>query len=364
LWVRADLDEPWEKRKRLVTTALESGADVILVKKEDLEVVKKLGAITLAAQEGGDITVLRISKPAETKEIMARSTKLRTRGEKVAILAEISGKELELAAVKAGAVADYLIISTKDWKVIPLENIIAELHGKGVKILAEVNDSEEAKTAAETLELGADGVVLNPSHEGPGEIKKTREVLEESIMKKLKLTPAKVTAIKPVGMGDRACVDTVSMMEVGEGMLVGSQAECLFLVHSESLKSQYVESRPFRVNAGPVHSYIMAPGGKTRYLSELGAGDEVLIVRADGATRNTIIGRVKIERRPLLLIEAKLEENSFRTIVQNAETINLVDKNGKPISVTKLKQGDEVLVHLEQTGRHFGVKVEETVVEK
>ena len=35
---------------------------------------------------------------------------------------------------------------------------------------------------------------------------------------------------------------------------------------------------------------------KTRYLSELQAGDDVMIVRSDGDTRHGVIGRVKIER--------------------------------------------------------------------
>ena len=38
----------------------------------------------------------------------------------------------------------------------------------------------------------------------------------------------------------------------GEGLLVGSFARALFLVHSECAESAYINSRPFRVNAGPV----------------------------------------------------------------------------------------------------------------
>ena len=53
-------------------------------------------------------------------------------------------------------------------------------------------------------------------------------------------------------MGDRACIDLASMMVPGEGLLVGSFARALFLVHSECAESRYINSRPFRVNAGPV----------------------------------------------------------------------------------------------------------------
>lgn len=50
----------------------------------------------------------------------------------------------------------------------------------------------------------------------------------------------------------RVCVDLCSNMVPGEGMLVGSFARGLFLVHSECAESAYINSRPFRVNAGPV----------------------------------------------------------------------------------------------------------------
>jgi 3-dehydroquinate synthase II len=50
--------------------------------------------------------------------------------------------------------------------------------------------------------------------------------------------------------------------------------------------------------------------------------------------------------------------------VQNAETIRLVDPAGKAVSVTALKDGDKVLVHIESTGRHFGMQVDETLIER
>ena len=57
---------------------------------------------------------------------------------------------------------------------------------------------------------------------------------------------------------------------------------------------------------GPVHSYVAVPGGKTCYLSELEAGREVIVVDQGGEQRTAIVGRVKIETRPLVLVEAKV----------------------------------------------------------
>ena len=367
LWVRADWEEPWEKRKSFAQAAVEAGANAILVKPEDAQEVLKLGAISVAASEPGPdvgVVVLSTRSVDEVGRALKQIEKLHAQGKKVATLVNVSSKELERAAVRVGKAADFLIAVTPDWKVIPLENLIAELQRAEVWVLAGVKDASEAKVAIETLEVGAAGVLLDAREQGVEEVRKVRETFERLTAEKLELVPAKVTEVRPVGMGDRACVDTTSLMTIGEGMLVGSQAGGMFLVHSETLPSEFVEPRPFRVNAGAVHAYIRLPEGKTKYMSELGAGDEVLIVNAKGEARTSVVGRVKIERRPLLLVETEHKGEKFKTLLQNAETINIVTKDGKPISVAKLKPGDEVLLHIERAGRHFGVKVEETVVER
>ncbi|MCK4261845.1 3-dehydroquinate synthase II, partial [bacterium] len=103
---------------------------------------------------------------------------------------------------------------------------------------------------------------------------------------------------------------------------------------------------------------------KTKYLSELKSGDETLIVNHQGRTQVAVVGRAKVERRPLLLVEGKVKKKKISLILQNAETIRLVNPEGKPISVVALKKGSLVLAYLEEPGRHFGIKIEETVVEK
>ena len=131
----------------------------------------------------------------------------------------------------------------------------------------------------------------------------------------------------------------------------------------ESQDSPYVAARPFRVNAGAVHAYIRV-GEKTRYLSELKSGDEVTIVSKDGLARSAVVGRSKIEKRPMILIEAEAQGERISTLLQNAETIKLVAPGGAPRAVTELKAGDEVLVHLEESARHFGMSIEESILEK
>ncbi len=255
---------------------------------------------------------------------------------------------------------DYLLVRCIDWRVIPLENLVAEARGRS-KLIAATNSFEESKTALAALELGVDGIALSSSDRA--EIDKTRELVKggSSIVA---LKAARITLIKPIGTGSRVCVDTVDLIDPNEGLLTGCSSQGLFLVEAEVHTNPHVNPRPFRINAGPVSLYVLSPQNKTRYLSELSAGETVLLADMEGRTRAVDVARVKIERRPMVLIQAAVENRTVKTILQNAETVRLVTPNGSK-SVSDLKTGDEVLVHLEEGGRHFGTRVsEEMVVEK
>jgi len=289
-------------------------------------------------------------------------TQLKQNGKKSALKINIKGKEDENTAVRAAELsADYIILNCLDWRVIPLENLIARTRGKS-KLIAEVSNAEDARLVLETLELGADGVLLKASD--ADELMKALALVKKQAPK-IEVVLAKVTSVKQISTGARVCVDTCDLMAPGEGMLVGVQAASFFLVEAEVHENPYVQSRPFRVNAGSLSMYTLASLQNTRYLSELKAGDEVLIVNRKGKARTASVGRVKIEIRPLILVEAEVEGKEIKTILQNAETIRLVTAKGsKP--VTELKAGDEVLAHISMSGgRHFGVAVpDETVIER
>ena len=154
-------------------------------------------------------------------------------------------------------------------------------------------------------------------------------------------------------------------MTDGEGMLVGNTSSGFFLVHAETLENPYVAPRPFRVNAGAVHAYLTTLAvGRTAYLADLKAGDRVMVNGAKGSCREATVGRVKIEQRPLLLIEAEHKGAEVTIILQNAETIRLAKPDGSAISVAALNPGDVVLGALDTAGRHFGMAVNETILEK
>jgi len=256
--------------------------------------------------------------------------------------------------------AEFVIVDASDWKIIPLENIIAKLHKSKTKVFATAKSSQEVATLFAVLELGVDGVILSTDSEE--EVDRARQHLTSA---RFLITRAKIIDVKDVGTGERVCVDTASMMRLGEGMLVGSRSNFMLLVHNESIGSSFTSPRPFRVNAGAVYCYTIVPGGGTRYLSEIESGSEVWIVNKEGIARSAVVGRSKIETRPLILIHAEINGEKGTVILQNAETIRLISKDGKPLSVTEVKVGDEVLGYAKQAaGRHFGMEVDEFIVEK
>jgi len=272
-----------------------------------------------------------------------------------------SNKDIENVLDSAKKGLDFVIIEVKDWKIIPLENIIAKLHKIHTKIFSIARNAKEARKMFSILDVGVDGVIFNT-----GSMNEVRQALVYLGSKSFELSSAKIIEIQEVGDGERVCVDTASMLNRGEGMLVGSRANFLFLVHNESVGSSFTSPRPFRVNAGAVHCYTLAPDGTTKYLSELETGVEILVLDSKGRARRAAIGRCKIEKRPMLMIKAKVGDEIGGIIAQDAETIRFVKPNGQLVSVTHLKKGDSVIVHSKAaTGRHFGMEVsDEYILEK
>ena len=361
LWIKIDPSLPVEEKKKLIKKTV-GFTSTFIVEPEDVEIARENGAETIVStSDAGDILLV------DSYEALLRA---KGKGKKVCVFIFVKNKgdEKEITSA-AEASAEYVIAACPDWKVIPLENLIAAIHGK-TRLMALASTIEEGRTALETLEIGVDGIVANLTD--PEEIEKIYNIIREvktrtfeiESSERISLLSAEISEVKPLGSGARVCIDTCDLMKEGEGMLVGCQSSGLFLVEAEVHETPFVAPRPFRVNAGSIALYVLAPGGKTRYLSELKAGDEVLIVDREGRNRTANICRVKIEWRPLLLIEAKCQGRIVKTILQNAETIRVMTEKGSK-SVGELKPGDKVLVHLEEGGRHFGTLVkEERVIER
>ncbi|WP_284031865.1 3-dehydroquinate synthase II [Halobaculum lipolyticum] len=394
VWIRADdAVGDWDARRARITAGPEAGVDWVLVDERDVSRVRELGDVNVAAfRSDADVDVIddveagdgdeyavadayivgkdgegdgTVDLPTDFSGSADLSTLRRDDNRAQGAFVRIFDQDYESFAEAAARDAEFVVVASENWQIIPLENLIARI-GDDTTLVAGATTAEEARTAFETLELGAEGVLLDT--DDPDEIRKTVEVRDEAERETLDLTTATVTAVERTGSADRVCVDTGSIMDHDEGMLVGSMSRGLFFVHAETADSPYVASRPFRVNAGAVHAYVRTPDGGTKYLSELRSGDEVQVLDTSGKTREAVVGRVKIEKRPMFRVQAEVETEDgetdrIETLIQNAETVKVATSTGRK-AVTDLAEGDEVRVYYEDVARHFGEAVEESIIEQ
>lgn len=308
--------------------ALAAGVDVLWPPDGTQELARQLVGLRVAGDEGNlDFETVTLLSAADVDEVAA--------------------------VARSGRI---VVVDCPNWRLIPWENLV----GSG-RVLAVVRNALEAEQALTVLEAGLSGVVLES--DDPLEIRAVGEMIRRAEWD-LELFPVRIKTVEPVGLGERACVDAAGLFKHGEGLLVGDKAAALFLVAAETTENPFVATRPFRVNAGGIHHYVLCPDGKTNYLSELSGGMPVLAVDGTGRARTMVAGRIKIERRPLVRVLAAHDAIEASLVLQNAETVSLVRSNGEPISVGALEPGHEVLVHLGSEARHLGRGVEEWLLEK
>jgi len=125
------------------------------------------------------------------------------------------------------------------------------------------------------------------------------------------LVPASVISIDSVeGLADRVCIDFIQTLKEGEGLLVGSTSKALCFVHAQTAQVGRMPARPFRVSAGPVHAHVALPDGRTKYLSDVDAGDQILVVdvatpSATTRSRSATVGRCQVEASPVICIRLR-----------------------------------------------------------
>ena len=265
-------------------------------------------------------------------------------------------------AWKEGAKHDFLVIELISDTNIPLELLIAKLQNSKTKIIKKVKTVQDGIIASGVMEKGSDGILL--STDELDEIMALEKMIQNQSISSIELVKAKVIGVQHAGMGYRACIDTIDLLGKNEGMIVGSTSSGGLLVSSETHYLPYMELRPFRVNAGAVHSYLWCPDNETSYITELRAGSTVLCVDTEGNARDVVVGRVKTELRPLLKIEVEYNNMSFNTFIQDDWHIRIFGANKEPLNSTDIKIGDELLAYVCKSGRHVGIKIEENIQEQ
>jgi len=272
-------------------------------------------------------------------------------------IADPASLDRALAATPAGGL---LIVEWTADRVIPLESAVAG-RGRRFELWTFARRPSEVPAALGALEHGADLVIVPVR--SPGEVDELERAVEAPLPSGLAWTAVPVLEVRPAGVGDRVIVDTTSLLSPEEGLAVGSAAAFLFHVASEAVGSAFSRPRPFRVNAGAAHSYVLMADGTTRYLSELEGNDRVLAVAPRGSARAVRVGRVKVERRPMMLVRADDAGTSRTVFVQEAETVRLSADSGR-VPATELTGGTRVLGVRLPPARHLGAAVEETIEER
>jgi 3-dehydroquinate synthase II len=320
--------------------------------------------------------------------------RLTSTGQQIGIRADASEPDGQKAAMAAVGSTEWIHLdahSESDWTMIPAENVISVCDGTPTRVAATAFSAEQIPGLAFALQLGVDALVLVPPGEGgdysPAASSSSSTALWEAAAiaraqraedeeqrrggdapvgdhhrtdaDGVDLTTGVVTAVEAGGVGDRVALDFTSLLRMGEGALVGSSAKLLGLVHGETIKGELVPARPFRVNAGPVHSYVLLADGRTKYLEEVRAGDEILIVDAHGSARALTVGRCKLEPRPLLMVSFEVDGAQGQMFLQQAETVRVLVEDEHDLhldvrSVTDLKVGERLRVRQTHKGTHVG----------
>jgi len=173
---------------------------------------------------------------------------------------------------------------------------------------------------------------------------------------------AVVEAIHSIGEGSRVCLDCADVLSAEEGVLVGDTGYGYLLLLAETRASATYPPRPFRVNAGAVHQYLSLSDGKTAYLSDLRSAQSLTVWSASGQSRAVPLGRIKLEKRPLLRIECQLNGQRISATVQDSESVYLLAEFGA-VALKELKQGDRLRARPDVAGRHLGQRIEESIEE-
>ncbi len=271
-----------------------------------------------------------------------------------------------LSSINEGLEFAYLWILFRDPTNIPLELVIASLQSSRTVLMKEIKDSgdvDDAIVSYGVMEYGAEGVIFSPrEHQAMSSF---LDRLAQDENPAVPIQAGTVVSSRPVGMGYRACIDSSTLFAPDEGMLVGSTSQGGILCCPEVFFLPYMELRPFRVNAGAVHSYVFNADNRTDYMSELKAGSPIMIVNSKGKVRRASVGRIKIEQRPLRLIEVEFQNKEcINILMQDDWHVRVFSDRALPLNVSTLKPGDKVLGFVTEPGRHVGIKINESIIER
>ncbi|GIS42952.1 MAG: hypothetical protein Ct9H90mP16_00220 [Candidatus Poseidoniales archaeon] len=88
----------------------------------------------------------------------------------VGVHVDVDDSEGQDAAKSMVGMVSWIVLTTGDWQMIPLENLVAASQGTGTKLVARIDSNQAIRGAAFALETGVDALLLpanNPEILGP-----------------------------------------------------------------------------------------------------------------------------------------------------------------------------------------------------
>ena len=140
--------------------------------------------------------------------------------------------------------AQWIILEFDNWKMIPIENLIAICQGTGTKIAAKITKSVDVPGAAFALDIGIDAILINPKKELIDAAKIAKYQRQEQYQKysandeydeQIIMASSVISSVSNIKNSARYCIDLTTILQVGEGVLVGSSASSLALIHGETI---------------------------------------------------------------------------------------------------------------------------------
>jgi len=286
-------------------------------------------------------------------------------GKCVAMLLTCTAMEVQCRALEMVGLAEWLVLEAE--RLVPNEALLTASSRQGTRIAVVVCSEQHLKDLESILErIDALAVSMelwdNAVQARSALASKANAPMLDTVRGGLllpateELKAAEVESVRLIeGGGDRVYLDFIQMLTEGEGCLVGSTAQALCFVHAQTAPTGNQPARPFRINAGLVHACVALPDGRTKYLSDVVAGDQVLVMDvASLTTRGVTIGRCHVERCPVMCIDLRCQGNSFNIFAEHSDVVRLhvrrathgeEDATLSPLPVTKVYKGDHVFVH-------------------
>ena len=189
-----DFETKCDNFKELVQEAFNHNFLNFLISKETIKEFEKIERLHLYSRDL-DIPskyIIYVDKRKLEKNLTSEKYRYKNSG----FFIDLNRKEDEREIIELSKTGyfDFIIVSAKNWKIIPFENIIAEMHSNDTDLIALVDSIKEAQLVFNILEIGVDGILFKPKD--VDDISKLKKLLQTEIY--IKLTKAKITNIQSI----------------------------------------------------------------------------------------------------------------------------------------------------------------------